>query len=429
MYEPEHATLADAPDKVPSIGERVWQRAMKWLHGKRTLTPDMLAEQPASDMIAETNRVFAQALNTGIEYAIPDAMRQKLEHDVFVFSGCKSYIKLKEASLLLTDRETGKVKPFDRFYKDVIGIHKTYDKQYLQAEYHYAVGASQMAAKWAKFEADGDRYDLQYRTAKDERVRDTHARLADTTLPLSDPFWNSFTPPLGWRCRCTVVQVRRGKYPHSDSREKQAIAEGCTTGKLEMFRYNPGKQQVVFPPHHPYYKVMNGIGDVLGNLAQAKTANVEKSRQQYERYGEEWEKAGFDEDSGGYMVIHKHHNTNTSGWKYEQKAGELLIKQGKQVEFLSEEGTHTKHPDLGFDEKTWDVKGITNAKVDTYRKYIKDAEKADNALFVLENHEHFTILQDAVERSIGYYKSKNKLEKMPGVYYFNQNGQLKSLYK
>ncbi len=46
------------------------------------------------------------------------------------------------------------------------------------------------------------------------------------SLPPSSPFWDSFMPPNGWNCRCTAVQVRRGKYPNIDVAEALAWARG-----------------------------------------------------------------------------------------------------------------------------------------------------------------------------------------------------------
>lgn len=192
---------------------------------------------------------------------ITEVMAKKLKEDVFIFSGFKTYQELKEAARLLCD-DDGTVKQFHRFYNDITAIKKDYNKNYLKAEYIFAQASAEMAAKWKDFEADGERYNLQYRTANDGKVRPEHAALHNVTLPADDPFWNEFFPPNGWRCRCTVVQVRKGKYPESDS--ATAIQQGreatCQAGKdgvnrAAIFRFNPGKQQVIFPPHHPYYQV------------------------------------------------------------------------------------------------------------------------------------------------------------------------------
>ena len=126
-----------------------------------------------------------------------------------------------------------------------------------------------MADKWSNFSDD---YNLQYRTAGDERVRDSHDKLRDTTLPKNDAFWDSFYPPNGWRCRCTVVEVLPEDYKVSDSKKAKEQGELATSqigkdgkNKLEIFRFNPGKQKVVFPPSHPYSKVA-GVKTVINEV-------------------------------------------------------------------------------------------------------------------------------------------------------------------
>lgn len=44
----------------------------------------------------------------------------------------------------------------------------------------------------------------QYVAVLDQRTRAEHAQLHDLVFPYDDPFWSSFYPPNGWRCRCRV---------------------------------------------------------------------------------------------------------------------------------------------------------------------------------------------------------------------------------
>ena len=122
-----------------------------------------------------------------------------------------------------------------------------------EAEKGYATQSAQMAEKWQAFEKDGDEYLLQYRTANDEKVRAEHAALQGITLPASNPFWDKYYPPLGWNCRCTVVQVRRGKYDVSES-ESACKAGAYATEKTPSFRFNHGKEKKVFPEGVSYLK-------------------------------------------------------------------------------------------------------------------------------------------------------------------------------
>ena len=217
------------------------------------MTPDTLQQPAVRALIQQTAEVLGAPLDdAAIEYKIPDEMMRSLREDVFVFSGFKTYHQLKEASELLLD-EQGRVKSFNKFYQDVSGIREKYNRNWLHAEYNFAVSSSQMAAKWAEQSADADICDLTYSTAGDDKVRPDHAALDGVTLPVEDPFWSYAYPPNGWNCRCNVIRSLKGTRPLSDSERCQETFMQTTEGREEIFRYNPGRDKVLFPPHHPYY--------------------------------------------------------------------------------------------------------------------------------------------------------------------------------
>ncbi|WP_159038620.1 phage head morphogenesis protein [Brumimicrobium mesophilum] len=213
-------------------------------------------------LINATYKVFKTALKKGIaDNVIPKAMLTSLENDVFVFSALKTHSQLSEASRLLLD-EDGKLKSFQKFSEDVKSIQEKYNQNYLEAEYEFARSSAQMSAKWAEVESNKGRYNIQYRTAKDDKVRLEHEALDEITLPADDKFWEKYYPPNGWRCRCTAFEVRKSKYEVSDSKISNKLGADATSqigkdgkNRLEIFRFNPGKDKVAFPPHHPYYKV------------------------------------------------------------------------------------------------------------------------------------------------------------------------------
>lgn len=240
----------DTPEFSPSV----WQRLVKWLHGRKEYNPKQLTDPEPRAAIEETRRILSEPLrNMSVTQEIPAELTAALEENIFWFSGFKTHHELVEASRMLKG-EDGNFKPFQQFVKDVETLNKTYNQNYLRAEYNFATASSQMAVKWKEWEEDGDRYDLQYRTAGDNRVREEHAALDGTTLPPSDPFWDHYLPPNGWNCRCTAVQVRKGKYPQSNSEEAIARGQACTAKpKQQIFRFNPGKQEKIFPPKHPYF--------------------------------------------------------------------------------------------------------------------------------------------------------------------------------
>ncbi|MFC4262460.1 phage minor head protein [Ferruginibacter yonginensis] len=245
-------------NKAKAFNKKVFDSAVAHLHKKGKIKPAMLADAPIKALTDETNSILKDAIDFTItDNEVPATMLNKLRNDVYLFSGFKTYSQLKTASELLLD-ENGKRKPFATFAADVEAIHANYNMKYLEAEYFFAVGSAQMAAKWAGID-EGGRYNLQYRTAGDSRVRESHSALRNITLPATDDFWNSYYPPNGWRCRCTVVEVLKDKYDVSDADAAIKAGEDATTqiGKdgnntLDIFRFNPGKQSVIFPPKHPY---------------------------------------------------------------------------------------------------------------------------------------------------------------------------------
>ncbi len=48
---------------------------------------------------------------------------------------------------------------------------------------------------------------LMYDAVDDEATREEHARWDGTVLPMDDAWWQQHTPPNGWNCRCSVVQL------------------------------------------------------------------------------------------------------------------------------------------------------------------------------------------------------------------------------
>ena len=230
----------------------VFERAARWLHARGEFSPDMMEEKPAADMVRETYRIVREAMDKGVaDNVIPAAMARKLDNSAFLFSGFKTAQELKEASLLLREKD-GTVKGFSRFLTDIRRIDANYNVRYLEAEYNFAVSSAQMAASWAEVSQDGDRYDLQYRTAGDDHVREEHRALNGVTLPPSNDFWRYYYPPNGWNCRCTAVQVRKGKYPTSDAGQAMEAGRRTTDTPKNVFSVStPGIDGQLFPAKTP----------------------------------------------------------------------------------------------------------------------------------------------------------------------------------
>ena len=225
--------------------------AMKVLFHQKgsSFSIDILADKNVQGLIEAHTSVLDRNLQ---RLEMSDLMRQRLTRSNYIFSGIKTFHELNEAFPSLLD-SNGNRKTFEAFLNDVRKIDKTYNSNYLRAEYNFVQSSAEMAAKWERFSEDGDRYNLQYRTANDSKVRPEHAALNGVTLPPSDPFWEEYYPPNGWNCRCTVVQVRKSKYPATPHDEAMALGEEALQRDTKgIFHFNSGKQNKTIPDYNPY---------------------------------------------------------------------------------------------------------------------------------------------------------------------------------
>lgn len=325
-----------------SIDNSVFEKAVKEIFSLKRFTLDMLSSGACNSLLNSIYSVFKQALNTSLTQNVPLELSSALEQNVFFFSGFKTYRELSEVSALLKD-ESGTFKSFEKFKLDTSKVGKIYNENYMRAEYNFAVQSCQMAVKWHEYSKDADTYNLQYRTANDGKVRPAHQALNGTTLPLSDKFWNDYYPPLDWNCRCTVVQVRKNKYPLSDS--NKAIKQGelaTDTPKKKMFRFNAGKELKIFPSKHPYLPKDCGDCDVRKriNLYTKRDKGLPQCQScqlfqkicldQSEKKVKAWSKNNIDEQNGNII---KSNNL---------KSGSINIRRGSINDTLS----HTANLDI-----------------------------------------------------------------------------------
>lgn len=445
---------------MPGFSEDVWKRLVEHIFVAKEFTPDMLSAPEVRSAIDETCRILTHGVDSAIKRQVPQELIDHLHNDTFLFSGFKTYHTAREISAMLLDPETGSFKNFDKFFNEVRSIDERYNHAYLQAEYNFAVQSTQMAVKWHDFEQDGDRYLLQYRTANDGNVRPEHQALHNTTLPIGDPFWNDYTPPLGWNCRCTVVQVRRDKYPESDSATAIRAGEAATAKpKQRIFRFNPGKTERVFPPKHPYlpkgcgdcqYRKQRRLGYNPDNpMCQAcealakcmKDATIEEHRKAFDELvaSGNYTDLEFNPQTGAYKATHINHITHDkpddsrffggklSSTSLEKECLNVLFKAGDRVILRDEEKkgiTKLQLPalDLFRNGEVLDIRSITENKewticngINAKRKQIvrcirAGVEYSDKACLYFHDPSYFS--ENKMESNIKKYRRyKSKLVK------------------
>lgn len=248
---PELETLAAPSDDMRKRLSSLFTGMMKSLFKEKGA--EFRVELVADPTVQEFVSTHASAMDSAFEkVSMTEGMRRRLTRSNYIFSGMKAFHELHEAFPSLLD-ENGNRKPFERFLNDVQSIDATYNGHYLRAEYNFVSASAEMAGRWEQFMRDGDRYNLQYRTQRDDKVRPEHAALDRVTLPLSDSFWEEFYPPNGWNCRCTVVQVRKSKYPATNHDEAMRLGdEALQRDTKGIFRFNAGKEGKSVPDYNPY---------------------------------------------------------------------------------------------------------------------------------------------------------------------------------
>lgn len=88
------------------------------------------------------------------------------------------------------------------------------------------------AGRWQRQqEARKERPYLRYSAILDGRTRPAHRALDGLVFPADDPFWKTFYPPNGFRCRCLVVSLSRREVSPDEVRSGEG---GMTERDVEL---------------------------------------------------------------------------------------------------------------------------------------------------------------------------------------------------
>jgi hypothetical protein len=117
--------------------------AAKHLFRLKGFTAANMQDAPVKALLNATYTHLKQAINSGINYRISDGFLKKLQTDVYVFSGMKTYVQLKETANALVAEDGKGIRSFGSFTDEVRKINATYNERYLRTEYHYAATTAQ----------------------------------------------------------------------------------------------------------------------------------------------------------------------------------------------------------------------------------------------------------------------------------------------
>jgi SPP1 gp7 family putative phage head morphogenesis protein len=114
----------------------------------------------------------------------------------------------------------------------------------LRTIYRTNLKTAYAAGQWAQIqETKADAPFLLYDAVDDDRTRPEHAEWDGMILPADDVWWQFHTPPNGWNCRCSVIQLSQAQA------EAMGYESGATSPKTEFQHYtNPRTGEAMMIP-------------------------------------------------------------------------------------------------------------------------------------------------------------------------------------
>lgn len=223
------------------------QLAQRIYNGENISSDDTLLRQTAEYLLNGIQKGFNGDI-LSFNFNSPDfSTLVKLTENIYHFSAAKNYHELKDLTLAITDGSN--IRTFENFKQKAEQIIGKYNDNWLRTEYNQAIASAQSAARWNSFQKDKDLMPyLQYQAVMDSNTREEHALLNGVVKRIDDKFWDTYMPPNGWGCRCEVIQLPFSSYTETPD---NAITHPNVP---PMFQINFGKQQLVFPVSHPYYR-------------------------------------------------------------------------------------------------------------------------------------------------------------------------------
>lgn len=148
----------------------------------------------------------------------------------------------------LIDPETGQLKSFDKWRRDIKGITDHYETDWLQTEYNTAVIRAHQAADWKHFLEEADVFpNVRWMPTTSITPDPLHERYwqLKLTLPVNHPFWDEHHPGDRWNCKCSLLQT-------DDPVNAEALDGWTPPLPMPGLDNNPAKDGKLFSDTHPY---------------------------------------------------------------------------------------------------------------------------------------------------------------------------------
>jgi SPP1 gp7 family putative phage head morphogenesis protein len=133
----------------------------------------------------------------------------------------------------------------------------------LQTIFRTNMQSAYAAGQWDQIEAQAEYAPyLMYDAIDDYRTRPEHKAWDGIVRPVTDTFWKFHTPPCGWNCRCSVIQL--------DQDDIQQL--GMEVSKPPATKY----EEWTNPRTGKSIKVPQGVDPGFGHAASSRIDNLKK---------------------------------------------------------------------------------------------------------------------------------------------------------
>lgn len=228
------------------------------------------------------NLATAKGLSESIDpEVITDRFLYELRTNNAVFSAFRTHRMQNDIAAQLIDRETGRLKSFDKWKRDIKGMTDHYCHQWLQTEYDTAIIRAHQAADWKHFLEEQDVFpNVRWMptTSITPDPLHEHYWTKKLTLPVNHPFWQEHRPGDRWNCKCSLMQT--------DEPVNAEALDGYTPPlPMPGLDNNPAQDGKLFSDTHPYITeaypgARDAVKKVVNELPVAfKATTVEEAKQ------------------------------------------------------------------------------------------------------------------------------------------------------
>lgn len=165
---------------------------------------------------------------------------------------------------------------YNDFRNRASGILELFDDHYLKTEYDTAIAIAQNASAWNRFKKEAAYFPyLMFQAIDDDRTTAQCHALDGKYFAVNDSSWWSMYPPLHWRCRSEMLQVKSAPEGAllSGPDAMGLLGDNYRKMKAAGFAVNRGETKDVFDLNKGYIKQLPG-GRIDGNKLTWRDAQL-----------------------------------------------------------------------------------------------------------------------------------------------------------